>query len=157
MFGKKINVENLKINSSFCETSGKFFAFSQFFGMLPVINVTKGDESKLRFSWKSKRTIYSIIFILCGSLEGVLAIKRLMRRQFSIHFTEGVSFFVTTIIRAIIVFKIAIKWKEIMLFWRRCEDPFLRNPYCEKGWKLEKKCSFLFKVFIFQVFCKHFL
>lgn len=120
--------------------------FSQFFGVLNVHNATDSDERKLKFTWKSKRTIYSILFLVCGSCESAMALSL----GFNMHFAEGLFFFVTSIVRAFLLFRITINWRKIMKYWKHCEAVFLRHPFFEKGWKLEKKCKLIFIFLIIE-------
>lgn len=140
--------------SSFHQSIGQFNAFSQYFALLPVINVLQVDESKLRFSWKAKRTIYSICWLIFASIEGAVAIRRLFRLGFSVQYVETLMFFILTPARAFISFGLARHWKNIMQYWRFCENGFLKYPFEEKGWKLNTKCRIILIILILQTFGK---
>jgi hypothetical protein len=121
-----------------------------------VQNVLNADVTKLRFSWKSFRVIYTVFFLLLGTFESGLVVRGLFRMGFNIGFAEGLLFFVTSMIRAYIIFAIGIKWKEVMVFWHSCEKDFLKYPYVEEGMKLKTKCRLIFAVMVFQVFGENF-
>lgn len=107
---------------------------------MPCENVLQPDERKLDFQWKSKKTIYSLIFLAMGSIESIVGVRRLIRLGFNIHFVESLLFFITAMIKAILMFHLGRKWKEIMIKWKNFESTFLQSPY-EKhdGWRLKTK------------------
>lgn len=137
-------------NTSFHESIKYILVFSQFFGVLNVQNVTDRDERNLKFSWKSKRTIYAMLFLVCGSCESAMALRRLFHLGFNLYSAETLFFFVTSIVRAFLFFRITLNWKEIMEYWKNCEAVFLRQPYFEKEWKLEKKCKLIFIILVIE-------
>lgn len=137
---------------SFHEAIGYFNAFSQYFALLPVLNVLQPIESKLKFSWKAKRTIYAICWLIFASVEGFFAVKRRLKRGFNVHYVETIMFFTLSPARAAILFNLARHWKDIMQFWRHCEDGFLKYPFKEKKFKLTTKCKIILIVLILQTF-----
>ena len=139
-------------NTSFHESIGEFNAFCQYFALLPVSNVLQSDENKLKFSWKAKRTIYALCWLIFASIEGIVAIKRLFRFGFNVHYFEVLMFFVLSPARTFIVFSLARNWKQIMQFWRLCENGFLNYPFKENGWKLATKCRIILIILILQTF-----
>lgn len=139
-------------NKSFHESIGYFTAFSQCFALLPVLNVLQPDESKLRFSWKARRTIYTLIWLIFASIEGICVIKRRIKHGFSVNYVETLMFFILSPARAAILFNLARHWKNIMQYWRRCEDGFLKYPFKEKGLKLMTKCKIILVTLILQTF-----
>ncbi|KAG5682212.1 hypothetical protein PVAND_011578 [Polypedilum vanderplanki] len=142
-------------HTSFHESISTILAFSQFFGMISVKNVTNSDERLLKFSWFSIRTIYAITFLVLGSTESAFAIRRVFRLGFNIHFAEGLFFFTMSMIRAILIFKVTLNWKDIIQYWRKAESVFLHPPYFEKGWKLKSKCRCIFIFLIVQFVFPH--
>lgn len=146
----------IQIHPSFHESIGEFNAFCQYFALLPVSHVLQADESKLNFSWKAKRTVYAICWLIFATIEGAVAIRRLFRLGFSVHYVEVLMFFVLSPARAFIAFRLARNWKKIMKFWRFCEDGFLKYPFKEKGWKLTTKCRIILIILILQTFGSNF-
>lgn len=128
-----------KSNPSFHQSIGTVLTYGQFFGMLPVDGVLAKDESVLKFRWKSLKTIYSMAFLFFGTVESCLGVRRLLRLGFNINFAEGLLFFVTAMIRAFMIFRLARNWNAIMKKWKMCEDAFLKPPYRVKGWSLGTK------------------
>ena len=80
---------------SFHEAIGPVIFCGQIFGLIPVDNVLQPDVKKLEFRWKSKKTIYSLIFLFFGSVESAVGIRRFVRLGFNIHFTENFLFLIT--------------------------------------------------------------
>lgn len=139
-------------NKSFQESVGRLFAFGQFFGMLPVINITSSDENQLKFQWRSLRTIYSCLFIVLASIEAFMATWRIITIGFTVAFAETMMFFIISVIRAILMLRLAIKWKAIMKYWRQREDVFLNLPYEQKGWSLKRKITVVFVIMTLALF-----
>jgi hypothetical protein len=149
------NIKNDIKLQSFHESIGYYNAFSQYFGLLPVLNVLQSDENKLKFSWKAKRTIYALCWLLLASTEGYFAVKRRIKRGFNVHYVEVIMFFILSPARAAILFNLARHWKNTMQYWRHCEEGFLKYPFEEKGWKLGTKCKIILIVLILQTFGKN--
>lgn len=133
-------------NPSFHQSIGPLLAYGQFFGMLPVDGVLAKDESQVEFRWKSVKTIYSMVFLLLGTIESCLGSRRLLRLGFKINFAEGLLFFISAMVRAYIIFFLARKWKVVIKRWRETEDVFLRHPYRVKGWSLSARVRVIFAV-----------
>lgn len=114
--------------------------------MLPVDGVLARDENSLEFRWKSIKTIYSMTFLLFGSVESILGTRRLLRLGFNIKFAEGLLFFISAMIRAFLIFHLAKNWKTIIAKWRKCEDAFLKPPYRVRGWSLSLRIKVIFIV-----------
>jgi gustatory receptor len=129
---------------SFHEAVGPVLTYGQFFGLLPADGVLSNDEEKVKFRWKSVKTIYSMIFLFCGTVESGLGTRRLLRLGFNINFAEGLLFFILAMFRAFVFFNLARKWNVIMRLWKKCESPFLQPPYKVNGWSLKTKIKVIF-------------
>lgn len=143
---QKIAVEKESKNLSFQQSVGPVLAFGQLFGLLPVDGVLERNESQLKFRWKSAKTIYSMVFLFCGTVESCLGTWRLLRLGFKLNFAEGLLFFIAAMVRAFLIFRLARKWNQIMLHWRSCEDVFLKEPYKVKGWSLSLRLRVIFSI-----------
>jgi len=119
--------------------------------MLPVNGILSNDEDNLRFQWTSIRTIYSIIFLILGGIESCLAIRRLFVIGFSIGYAEAILFYILSMVRSLMIFRLAMKWKSIMLYCRQREDVFLRKPYVMTKWSLKFKLSIFIRFIIIIV------
>lgn len=135
-------------NPSFHNSVGPVLVFAQFFGVMPVSGVLAKNEDGVKFKWMSIRTVYSMLFLLFGTIESSLGTRRFLRLGFNVHFSEGLLFFITAMIRAFMFFKLAREWRTIIEYWRKCEEPFLRHPYVVKGWSLTKKIRVVFFVLV---------
>lgn len=131
-------------NPSFHNSVGPALFIAQFFGAMPVCGVLAKDEESVKFKWLSVNTIYSIIFLICGTIESSLGTRRILRLGFNVHFAESLMFFITAMIRAFMFFKLAREWKTVIKYWRKCEEPFLRHPYTVTGWSLTKTIRVVF-------------
>lgn len=138
-------------NLSFHGAASTMLFCNQFFGMFPMKNLRSPDEMKLKFSWKSPRTWYAMAFLIAGTIESSLAIRRLLRFGFSMQFAEGLFFFVLSMTRAVLVFFVNLKWKKIICYWKKCEKSFLYYPYAETEWNLKKKCRLIYAYSLIQL------
>lgn len=112
----------------------------QIFGIMPIDGIMGKDIGCLKFRWTSLRTIYSIFFLTSGSIEAAMVVVRLVRMGLSVNYAGGILFFVSSMVRGIMLFQMARKWKTIMEVWTQCEYVFLRPPYKElKGWSLSMR------------------
>lgn len=136
-------------NPSFHQSVGPVLAYGQFYGMLPVDGILANDESQVEFRWTSVKTIYSIIFLLLGTIESCLGTRRLLRLGFNVQFAEGLLFFFSAMVRAWVIFFLARKWKVVIKHWREVEEVFLRPPYGVKGWSLSTRIRVIFGVLAF--------
>lgn len=139
-------------NKSFQESVGGLILFGQFFGLMPIVNITSKDETQLKFQWRSFRTIYSLTFLILGSIESYLASRRILVIGFTVAYAEIMLFFVISMVRAILLFRLAMNWDKIMKYWKKKENVFLHPPYIKKGWSLKKKLYTVFFLLIIVVF-----
>lgn len=133
-------------NPSFHQSVGPILVYGQFFGLLPVDGVLSKDESQVKFRWKSIKTIYSMFFLLCGTIESCLGSRRLLRLGFNVNFAEGLLFFILSAVRGFIFFNMARQWNKIIRRWRFAEDAFLKLPYKVKGWSLSFRLRLVFSI-----------
>lgn len=63
-------------DGSFNEAIGPVLAMGQFFAVMPVIGVQLRSASKLRYCWKSIRTIYSIVVFFFTIIYTVLTVYK---------------------------------------------------------------------------------
>ncbi|KAG5679798.1 hypothetical protein PVAND_009336 [Polypedilum vanderplanki] len=151
--------EDLKqntINESFHQAVGPALFFGQFFGMLPVDGILSRKEEDLKFRWRSPRTIYSVFFLFCGSIETAVATRRLVRLGFNIHFAEAFLFYITAMVRSFFIFQMGMKWNLIIKKWRELENVFLYEPYkLIKGWKLSTQIRVVFGFLMTLVIVEH--
>ncbi|CAO1403349.1 unnamed protein product [Diamesa serratosioi] len=123
---------------------------------MPIEGVLGKDVDSLQFRWTSLRTMYTIFFLFTGTIESSLVVIRLVRLGLTVGYAEGIIFFVSSMVRAFMIFQMARKWKMIMTFWTQCEYSFLRSPYRElTGWSLPIKIRITGAFFIFLFFIEH--
>lgn len=150
----KTQLDSTQKHESFHQAVGPALLLGQLFGMLPVDGVLAHSEKDLNFRWNSPKTIYSIFFLFCGTIESCLGTRRLLRLGFNIHFAESFLFFITAMIRAYMLFFLGRKWKFIMMRWHNCENVFLREPYKTKGWSLSRRIRVVFTIAVLLVLSK---
>lgn len=126
------------MKGSFHEAIGPILLAAQFFGMLPVDGVNSREISRISFRWKSMKTIYSLTFVIFGSVECLLCFHLVSRRGLTLGFCSALTFFTVSVLGAICMFKLAPKWKQLMEGWYECEKVFLKPPYKTLGWSLKR-------------------
>jgi hypothetical protein len=57
-------------------------------------------------------------------------------------------FFITAIVKSVLMFKLGRNWKEIMMKWKHYENVFLQHPYEYRGMKLKYSIRFVAAFFI---------
>lgn len=114
--------------------------------MIPVDGISSRDECQVQFRWKSLKTIYSLTFLFCGTVESCLGTRRLLRLGFNIRYVDELMFFVLAMVRSFVFFRLARNWKEIVEMWRKCENVFLQEPYRVKGFRLKVRVRVVFTV-----------
>jgi len=147
----KTQLDSTQKHESFHQAVGPALLLGQIFAMLPVDGVLAKNEKDLNFRWKSPKTIYSIVFLFCGTIESCIGTKRLLRLGFNIHYAESFFFLIAAMIRAFVLFFMGRKWKFIMMRWRKCEDVFLREPYETRGWSLSRRIRVVFTVAVILI------
>ncbi|XP_045488436.1 gustatory receptor for sugar taste 64f-like [Pieris rapae] len=94
----------------------------QFFGLNPVLGITNIDTKKVRFSYISVRSIYSIltivgqfvVFLLCTTYT-------VMYSDTSLHSITPMVFGSSNCITTILFFRAAIKWPKLMNYITKVE------------------------------------
>lgn len=84
------NVEWLKRTNAkdtgtggFHEAVGSVLALAQFFAIMPVVGVRSDGVSRLKFEWKSIRTIYAMILLISLTLYLGLTLYIMRKREMS--------------------------------------------------------------------------
>lgn len=127
------------LKGSFHDAIGPILLVSNFFGMMPVDNVNSKDIADIDFQWKSVKTIYSLTFIICGSIECLLCFRLSMYRGMTLGYMSSLSFYFTSMFGAVYLFNFATNWKRLMKLWYKSEKIFLKAPYTVNGWPLKRK------------------
>lgn len=148
-----INVRNVSIKSpepiEKCEGIFRYavsplIMIGQLFGVMPVSGITSGPSSKIKFEWKSKRTIYSFIItvalsihtlVLFGCILNMHRISTGMLMQiWSLFFDSNIDFCEFSNNLGLLIFyglntttffcflTIALKWVKLMKFWTDIEN-----------------------------------
>ena len=150
--GRKSSQVKIK---SFHQAIGPILVIGQIFGLMPIQGILGKDIDSLKFRWISLRTIYSIFFLTSGTIEATMVVVRLVRMGLCLNYVGGILFFVSSMLRAVLLFQMARKWKKIMTFWTQCEYVFLRPPYKEvKGWSLSMRIRVIGVFFILMSFSR---
>lgn len=128
--------------------------FAKLFGLFPI-NINCSDPREIAFSWRSIRTAFSSIFIL-GSFLSSLAVLKIQVQKGPLTAANiiGIVFFGTCCIGNILLFKIAQKWRILIMRWMATESDFTSDWYQlpVSSWSLRKRllvCTVVYIVFLF--------
>ncbi|XP_054734432.1 uncharacterized protein LOC129241906 [Anastrepha obliqua] len=116
-------------DQTFHKCVSKVLFISQFFGLLPVSNLTAADVQRVHYNWCSVRTLYSAVVILLNFTEFGTVIFAVFKAGISFHYSGTISLFVVCLLEHIYFWRLATKWPFIIREWRRTEEIFLRTPY----------------------------
>jgi Trehalose receptor len=128
-----------ELKGSFHDAIGPILKIVQIIGIMPVDGVNGKDISNINFKWKSLKTVQSLLFLICGVIESVLCLRLVTKSGMTLGLSSAISFYVTSMVGAIFIFKLAVKWKEIMKFWYEREKVFLKFPYTVCGISLKRR------------------
>lgn len=116
----------------------------QFFAIFPIPGILSYDINKMKFTLKSPRILYSCMAVTCGVVELFLHIRGMPAGTISIANLGRLIYFAACVLSSCFMIRTCIKWRDIMLHWRKCEDVFLRLPY--------KSCKYSLK-FLMRTIC----
>lgn len=71
-------------SGGFHQAIGSTLVMAQCFAVMPVINIKNDSVSKLRFSWKNIRTIYSTIAIICLISYTLITIRSTVNNEINL-------------------------------------------------------------------------
>ncbi|XP_050307283.1 gustatory receptor for sugar taste 64e-like [Anthonomus grandis grandis] len=89
---------------------------SQFMGLLPLSNITKGQE-KIRFKWFDLRVFYSIFFIVLSGSGMLVCAACGFERGYNLMRLADQTFYSGSLITMILYFNLARGWSEIVNKW----------------------------------------
>lgn len=130
-----------KMTESFQEAFRPVIKLSQYFGVFPIDFVDKNNPKKIVFRWKSLKTIYSLIFIVCCSIECSLSLRLAVTGgSISLSGSSGFTYLFVSGFGAMCLLRLAHKWPKLMEQWEKHEIVFVTDPaYRIEGMSLKKK------------------
>lgn len=128
-----------ELKGSFHDAVGPILKVAQVFAMMPVDGTTAKDISNIKFHWKSLKTIYSLLFLFCGTIECLLCFRLLIKTGMSLEMSNSLFFFFISMMGAFFLFKMAMNWENLMKLWYENEKVFLKFPYKISGTTLKRR------------------
>lgn len=129
------------------------------FGLFPI-NISSNQPHDVKFQWKSFKSAFSSVFVLCSITTACISVKAQMDMgPLKPSNMNGIIFFGTCAVISLLFMKIARKWRFLMMRWSSVEAEFL----CEKyelpatRWKLKKKILVFLVISLILAFTEHFL
>ena len=129
----------VELRGSFHDAIGLILMVAQFFALMPVDEVNAKDISNINFRWNSLKTIYSLIFLICGAIECLLCFRLIFRSGTTSGYLSSLTFYVISMVSAFFIFRLATKWKKLMKLWFDSEKVFLKFPYAIYGLTLKQR------------------
>lgn len=105
------------INGSFHQAITPVLLVAQCLGILPIIGINGKSSFGLRFTWKSFRTIYSVLAFIVAASYDVFAIGLSLRKPLTFNSVVPLTFFTTTAYGVFSFILLARKWPKIMQHW----------------------------------------
>lgn len=103
---------------------------SQFFAIMPVMNVMTRDVSKLKFKWMSLRTLYCCVCSLGVAGYAGLTVAWVLAAGVEFSRCVTIIFYSSNCIAMCIFLRLSMKWPKIMVRWQATESlmsPLLRD------------------------------
>ncbi|XP_063697515.1 gustatory receptor for sugar taste 64f-like [Culicoides brevitarsis] len=100
---------------------------AQFFGVMPLYNLTANDVMLLEFKLKSWRTAYSIFCIIATIFSTCTAFVLAYETNFEISQISPFIFYALNVYIMIEFFRLARKWPRIMRHWERVENAIVNS------------------------------
>ena len=129
----------LKLEGTFHDAIGPILVVARIFGLMPVSGVESSEIKRIKFHWKSVKSIYSLIFIVCGTVELICLIRFVLNNGLTLGHASNLSFYVASMLGTCCFFRFAMNWKRLMKLWYESEKVFLKAPYVVQGWSLKCK------------------
>jgi gustatory receptor len=155
MTSLQVKMDSNSLSGSFHDAIGPVLKIAQFFGLLPAENIAGKDISTINFKWKSVKTVYSVIFLFCGTIECILCFRMIFVSNMSLGYASAMSFYMISMFGAFCLFNMAKKWKTLMKFWYEKEKVLLKAPYKMHGLSLKQKIRLWAAVIGFLSFRNH--
>lgn len=101
---------------SFHEAIKPVLVLGQFFGCLPVSNVTASTPYSLDFKWKSLRFFFSLFVTMSCGIQALLTIYWTFSKRIEFGKMVFLVYYVTNFLSFVCFLKLAKKWPELMVF-----------------------------------------
>lgn len=148
-----------------CNSSGDSFQnatrwlllSSQFFGIMPLIDIGVGRKSQLRrpsFRWCCPNTLYSVLLVAMATIETCCCVYQIFTDGILLGNFGALTFYLLAMVSRSLCLYLAARWSRILLKWRNTERIFLELPYTSpaahrKHYSLTIVSNVTFGVFIF--------
>lgn len=113
--------KKLFCDGSFHESIYPVLFVAQFFGLLPVTNISGKSPSDLQFSWKSFRCFFAVFVTLSCGLESVFTIIWTFRTHIEFGKLVILVYYVTNFLSFCCFLNLARTWPRLMMRWHDVE------------------------------------
>lgn len=97
-------------------------SIAQFFGVMPIINLSAKSPSQLDFSFKSLRAVYAIFTILVAVFVTFACAAYLIQSTIVFGKIVYIVFYMTSLSSLICFMRLASSWSKMMIEWHRVEQ-----------------------------------
>lgn len=87
----------------------------QFFGCMPVSNITTTSPNSLKFTWKSIRSLFSLFTTLSCGFQALLTIYWTFSKRIEFGKMVFLVFYATNFLSFVCFFRLAKKWPRLMV------------------------------------------
>lgn len=131
----------------------------QCFGLFPL-NITSTQPHEVKFCWKSLKTMFSFVFIICCLLTTLFSLKSQLEvgPLSPVNIIRTIFYLVCAII-CILFFRISQKWRSLNIRWSKIEINFLCKKYelPATRWTLKKRILVFLITSLILAFSEHLL
>lgn len=99
----------------FHEAIKPMLVIGQFFGVMPVSNVTAESPCSLKFSWKSLRVLFALLVTASCGFEAILTVYWALSKKLEFGKMVPLVFYVTNFLSFVCFFNLAKQWPELMV------------------------------------------
>lgn len=97
-------------------------AISQFFGIMPVLNILTNDVSTIHFKLLSFRTGYVLFCCLCLFSYDVLTLCWVLKEGVEFSRCVTIIFYTSNFLAMVCFLRLAVLWPKIIRKWQITED-----------------------------------
>ncbi|XP_059226961.1 gustatory receptor for sugar taste 64e isoform X3 [Stomoxys calcitrans] len=120
---------------SFQEAIRPVLLMAQVFALMPVNGISSNSAQDLKFSWTMVRTWYSFVITVCFGICSGFNIVFAFRGVFSFDSVEGIMFYTSIFLIALIFFRMSQKWPSLMQQWQQVEQALpQQSSEMERSW-----------------------
>jgi gustatory receptor len=117
--------ELVTMSESFFNVFSPVLRISKYFGTMPLSFGSTSDPKKIVFHWKSVKTFYCLIFLVCASIECALSLRIALKDGLALSHSSGTTYHFVASLGGFLLLNLARKWPNMMVKWYKSEEVFI--------------------------------